>query len=136
MKWTGETASTENKERAESKLKRSWRHGWVKEKGQPRERAKEQGRISSRIVDTLDICFDLEAVPKHLSLYRKRHLSYMTTEKKKRLKKKDRWKVKIPKKERRPRLSYSFMRQENDAKKVSFYNLKAFKNIKKAMLVS
>ena len=70
-----------------------------------------------QLVDRLDICFDLEAVSKHLPLYRKRHLSYPTTEKKKRLKKKERWKVKIQKKERRPRLSCSLARKEIKAEK-------------------
>jgi hypothetical protein len=117
LKWTSETASTVDEKRKEN-IKRSWRHSWVREKVQSiLPRSEQGGDILPQLVDRLDICFDLGSVSKHQSLYWKRRAIYPAVEKRKRLKKKARWKVKIEKKERRPKLSRSFAVQEIKAEK-------------------
>ena len=117
LKWTSETVSTVDEKRKEN-IKRSWRHCWVRGKVQSIvPRSEQGGNILPQLVDRLDICFDLGSVPKHQSLYWKRRAIYPVVEKRKRFKKKARWKVKIEKKERRPKLSRSFAVQEIKAEK-------------------
>ena len=115
LKWTSGAAITVDQKRKEN-IKRSWRHRWVREKVQSIvPRSEQGGNILPQLVDRLDICFDLGSVPKHQSLYWKRRAIYPVVEKRKRFKKKARWKVKIEKKERRPKLSRSFAVQETKA---------------------
>ena len=63
-------------------------------------------------MDTLDICVNLDALSKHASLYLRRGIVYSATERRKRLKKINKWKKKLQKKERRPKLRLSYMRFE------------------------
>ena len=79
---------------------------------------KREDGIGPQLVDTLDICVDLDALSKHASLYLRRGIVYLVTETRKRLKKANKWKAKLQRKERRPKLSRSFMMREEYAGKV------------------
>jgi hypothetical protein len=102
----------------ESKAAISWKLGWIKSERTVVNMSKSETDIKPQLVDTLDICVDLDALSKHASLYLRRGIVYLVTEKRKRLKKANKWKAKLQKKERRPKLSRSFMMREEYAGKV------------------
>ena len=59
--------------------------------------SKREGDIGPQLVDTLDICVDLDALSKHAPLYLRRGIVYLVTETRKRLKKDNKWKAKLQK---------------------------------------
>ena len=59
---------------------------------------KRETDIRPQVVDMLYICVDLDALSKHASLYLRREIVYLVTERKRRLKKDNKWKAKLQKK--------------------------------------
>ena len=60
---------------------------------------KGESDIRPQLVDMLDICVDLDALSKHASLYVRRRIVYLVTERRRRrrLKKDNKWKAKLQK---------------------------------------
>ena len=97
----------------ESKTATSWKLGWIKSERTVVNMSKSETDIKPQLMDTLDICVNLDALSKHASLYLRRGIVYSATERSKRLKKINKWKKKLQKKERRPKLRRSLaMREE------------------------
>ena len=90
----------------ESKTVTSWKLVRIPERSVVR-MSKREIDIRPQLVDTLDICVDLDALSKHASLYLRREIVYSVTERKKILTKDNKWKVKLHKKERRLKLRQS-----------------------------
>ena len=82
----------------ESKTATRWKLGWIKSERSLVRMSKSETDIRPQLVDMLDICVDLDALSKHASLYVRRGIVYLVTEKRKRLKKANKWKVKLQKK--------------------------------------